>query len=216
MFEYGGLKISWLGHDGFKIKNSLVVYTDPFQINPDEKADLVLVSHEHYDHCSPQDLKKILGPDTTIVTIHMAEPELARLKPGEVKLVKPGDKFTVKGVKIEVYPAYNIDKFRSPGVPFHPREDGKASFLFEVDGVRLYHAGDSDFIPEMEGIEADIAFLPVSGTYVMTAEEAVKAAEHMKIKLAIPMHYGAIVGSREDALKFKQKAPCEVAVLEKE
>lgn len=104
-------------------------------------------------------------------------------------------------------PAYNIDKFRSHGVPFHPAGDGKVGFVVDVDGTRIYHAGDTDNIPEMRNLKnIDIAFLPVSGTYVMTAPEAAQAAKVINPKLAVPMHYGDLVGTEEDAKKFKESA----------
>lgn len=215
MFEYRGIKIAWLGHDGFRIESDKTVYIDPFRIGATKKADVIFVTHEHYDHCSPEDIKKIATDDTTIVTIPLALPALKGLR-GEIKLVKPGDKVEIGGVAASVFPAYNIDKFRSPGKPFHPKEDGKVSYLLDTGGVRIYHAGDSDFIPEMQGMEADIALLPVSGTYVMTAKEAAEAAKEMRIKLAIPMHYGSIVGSERDAQEFKKLANCEVVILKKE
>jgi L-ascorbate metabolism protein UlaG (beta-lactamase superfamily) len=216
MFEYKGIKIAWLGHNGFGIESDKTIYIDPFRIGSGKKADVVFITHEHYDHCSPEDVKKIAADDTTIVTIPMAEPALKELKVKEIKLVKPGDNVEIGGVKAAVFPAYNINKFRSPGRPFHPKEDGKVSYLLNISGVRIYHAGDSDFIPEMKNLETDIALLPVSGTYVMTAKEAAEATKNMKIKLAIPMHYGSIVGSERDAEEFKRLAGCDAIILKKE
>ena len=215
MFEYRGIKIAWLGHDGFRIESDKTIYIDPFRIDSRKKADVVFITHEHYDHCSPEDIKKIATEDTTIVTIPMAQPALKGLR-GEIKLVKPGDKIEIDGVTAAVFPAYNINKFRSPGRAFHPREDGKVSYLLNTGGVNIYHAGDSDFIPEMRGLEADIALLPVSGTYVMTTKEAAEASKNMRIKIAVPMHYGSIVGSERDAEEFKRLAGCEVVILKKE
>ncbi len=216
MLEYKGIKIVWLGHDGFRLESDRTIYIDPFEISSKKKADVVFITHEHYDHCSPEDIKKIATDNTTIVTIPMAEHALKGLKVKEIKLVKPGDKVEIADINVDVFPAYNINKFRSPGKPFHPKEDGKVSYLFNIEGVRIYHTGDSDFIPEMKGLEADIALLPVSGTYVMTAVEAADATKNMKIKIAIPMHYGSIVGSKRDAEEFRKLAGCEVAILEKE
>lgn len=216
MLEYKGIRITWLGHDGFRIEGDRTLYIDPFRINSKKKADAVFITHEHHDHCSPEDVKKIATVDTTIVTIPMAELALKELKVKEIKLVKPGDRVEINGIKTNVFPAYNIDKFRSPGKVFHPREDGKVSYLLNIGGVRIYHSGDSDFIPQMKGLEADIALLPVSGTYVMTAKEASEATKNMKISIAIPMHYGSIVGSERDAEEFRRLAGCEVVILKKE
>lgn len=185
--------ITWLGHDGFMIKGGdKTIVIDPFQVGAGEPADIILVTHEHYDHCSPEDIKKVQKESTVIVT----EPNSARKLSGDVRVVRPGDKLTISGIKIEAVPAYNTNK------SFHPEQNAWLGFIVTVDGVRIYHAGDTDLIPEMESLDVDIALLPVSGTYVMTAEEAVEAAKKIKPKLAIPMHYDAIVGSANDARRF--------------
>ena len=201
-------KIHWLGHDAFRIDAGKVVYFDPYQISTGPKADVILVSHEHFDHCSPEDVAKIQGPDTVIVT----EKDSAKKLTGDVRVLKAGESLIESGVKVEAVPSYNTDK------DFHPRKNGWLGFIVEVEGVRIYHAGDTDFIPEMKDFHVDIALLPVSGTYVMTAEQAVKAAVAIQPKLAIPMHYGAIVGGEEDALRFKKdlEGKVEVVVLSKE
>ena len=217
MYEYHGLKISWLGHDSFKIKNGKTVIIDPFKIRPTtDKADILLISHEHFDHFSLDDIKKVVNESTTIVTIPAVKKELTSLKVKEVRAVKPGDKLKLGEVSIEVVPAYNLNKFREPGKVFHPKEDGKAGFIIGIKGVRVYHAGDTDVIPEMKGLKPDVALLPVSGTYVMTAEEAAQAVKMVEPKLAIPMHYGAIVGTEQDAQKFKQLTTLEVQILRPE
>lgn len=198
--------ITWLGHDGFLIKgNGKAIVIDPFQVTQCELADIILVTHEHYDHCSPDDIRKIQKASTVIVT----EADSARKLSGDVRVVQPGDKLTVSGIPIEAVPAYNTNK------NFHPEQNGWLGFVVTVDGVRIYHAGDTDLIPEMDSLKTDIAFLPVSGTYVMTAEEAVEAAKTIKPKLAIPMHFGAIVGSTDDAWRFCDAlaGTCEVVML---
>jgi L-ascorbate metabolism protein UlaG (beta-lactamase superfamily) len=217
LYEYHGVKISWLGHDCFWIKNGKTVIIDPFKLRAtSEKADILLITHEHFDHLSLDDIKKVINENTITVTIPAVKKELSGLKVKEVKVVKPGDKLKLGDVSIEVVPAYNLNKFREPGRVFHPKEDGKAGFIVGMKGVRVYHSGDTDAIPEMKGLKPDVALLPVSGTYVMTAEEAAQAAKMVEPKLAIPMHYGAIVGSEQDAQKFKQLATCEVQILKPE
>ena len=200
--------IHWLGHDTFRIEGEQLIYTDPFQIKKKDKADIILITHEHRDHCSPEDVKKIQGPDTVIVAPADC---VAKLK-GNLKVVKPGEKIEVKGVTIEVVPSYNTNK------QFHTKDRGWVGYVFTVKGQRIYIAGDTDRIPEMKNIKTDIAILPVSGTYVMTADEAVQAALDIKPKVAIPMHYGSIVGTKEDALKFaeKLKGKIEVVILPEE
>ncbi len=198
--------ITWLGHDGFLIKgDGKAIVIDPFQVRKCEPADVILVTHEHYDHCSPEDIQKVQEASTVIVT----EADSAKKLSGDVRVVQPGDKLTVSGIQIEAVPAYNTNK------NFHPKQNGWLGFVLTVDGVRIYHAGDTDLIPEMDSIKADIALLPVSGTYVMTAEEAVEAAKIIKPKLVIPMHYDSIVGSADDARRFSDalSGTCEVVVL---
>jgi L-ascorbate metabolism protein UlaG (beta-lactamase superfamily) len=198
--------ITWLGHDGFLIKgDGKAIVIDPFQVKQCEPADIILITHEHYDHCSPEDVKKIRKDSTVIVT----EAQSAAKLSGDVRVVQPGDKLTVSGIPIEAVPSYNTNK------TFHPKENGWLGFIVTVGGVRIYHAGDTDRIPEMGSFQVDIALLPVSGTYVMTAEEAVEAARMIKPKVVIPMHYGAIVGSADDAKRFSEalQGTCEVVVL---
>ncbi len=217
MLVYNGVKVTWLGHDGFRIEDGQVIYIDPFQLEGSgPKADIVLVSHEHFDHCSVDDLKKVVGSKTVIVAHAQSKGELSKLKAKETKIVKPGDKIKVVDVSVEAVPAYNLNKFREPGKPFHPKEDGKLGYVVTVKGVRIYHAGDTDHIPEMKNIRADIALLPVSGTYVMTVQEAADAVASINPKIVIPMHYGAIVGDRRDAEALQKLVKCEVRILDKE
>ena len=218
MYDYSGVKITWLGHDGFKIEDgaeSLVI--DPFQLTRDARADYFLVSHEHFDHCNVEDLKKVLKPTTVVVAPASCKEELTKASAKEVKTVKPGDSLKVGSFQVRAIPAYNTNKYNEHGNHFHPKQDGKVGFVVTTkSGVSIYHAGDSDMIPEMDNLQPDIALLPVSGTYVMTADEAAEAASKIRPKVAIPMHYGAIVGSVADAEKFKSKVKFEVQILSKE
>ena len=198
-------KITWLGHSSFKLTGEKIIYIDPFQIKEEEKADIILITHEHFDHYSPEDVEKIKKENTIIVTT----PVTAEKIKGNVKTVIPGDELEISGIKIEAVPSYNTNK------KFHPKNDKKVGFIITINGESLYHAGDTDLIPEMEHIKADIALLPVSGTYVMTSEEACEAAELIKPKYVIPMHYGSIVGSKDDALKLKQLYKGETVIFEK-
>ncbi len=217
MFEYQGIKVTWLGHDGFKITNGKTVIIDPFKIRSSPgKADILLLSHEHFDHLSIEDIKKVVTERTTVLAAASCKDELSKLKFKDVKIVRPGDKVKLDDVIVEAVPAYNLNKFREPGKVFHPKEEAKVGYIVQLKGVRVYHAGDTDAIPEMKSLKVDLALLPVSGTYVMTYQEAAEAARMIGPKVAIPMHYGAIVGSENDAERFKQLASCQVQILKPE
>jgi L-ascorbate metabolism protein UlaG (beta-lactamase superfamily) len=197
--------IHWLGHDSFRVDGKTTIYVDPWKLSAGTpKADLVLITHDHHDHCSPDDVAKISKEGTVVVTIAAA----ARQFKGEVRTVKAGDNLTVGDISIEVIPAYNVNK------PFHPRSAGHVGFIFTVADKRIYHAGDTDVIPEMDSIQADIALLPVSGKYVMTADEAVQAAQKINPQVAVPMHYGAgVAGSIKDAKRFHDLLQGKVKVV---
>jgi L-ascorbate metabolism protein UlaG (beta-lactamase superfamily) len=219
MFGYEGLEFQWTGHDGFRItdlKNKRIIYIDPFQLSKRHKtkdADIVLVSHDHFDHLSIEDLTEIVNSNTEIVAAKECLGKLQDLPAGRITTLNPGERASPRGLVVEAIRAYNTNK------KFHPKEDNKIGFVITVDGYRIYHSGDTDIIPEMSGLNPDIALLPVSGTYVMTADEAARANDEFikPRKFAIPMHYGSIVGSEEDANKFKTAVrTCEVRILNKE
>jgi L-ascorbate metabolism protein UlaG (beta-lactamase superfamily) len=197
--------VLWLGHAAFLIEDEIVIYLDPFDL-PDglPRADLILVTHGHSDHLSPEDLVKILRPSTKVVTVEAARsllPEEAR----NVIIVAPGESIEVDDIRIDVVPAYNKEK------DFHPRERGDAGYVLHLEGRTIYHAGDTDFIDEMKNIETDIALLPAGGKYTMDAEEAAKAANTIGPRVAVPMHWGKIVGDEKDARAFV--AACEMPAV---
>lgn len=205
--------LEWLGHASFKITGEKVIYIDPFKLKGnEEKADLILITHEHFDHCSPEDISKIQKEDTIIVAPEDCKAKLT----GNMETILPNSEKTVAGIKIETIPAYNIDKFREPGIPFHPKENNWIGYIININSKRIYHAGDTDNIPEMKTLkDIDIALLPVGGTYTMTAEEAAQAANIIKAKLTIPMHYNDIVGTKDDADKFKELVEGNVEIFSK-
>ncbi len=196
-------KITWLGHDAFRVEAGKTIYFDPYQIPDGPAADLIFISHDHFDHCSPEDVARIQAPKTIIIT----EKDSASKLTGDIRIMKPGEQLELAGIKITAVPAYNTDK------DFHPKTKGWLGFIVEIEGVKLYHAGDTDFIPEMKDFNVDIALLPVSGTYVMHSDQAAKAAVAINPKLTIPMHYGAIVGNEQDATHFQKALEGKVEVL---
>jgi L-ascorbate metabolism protein UlaG (beta-lactamase superfamily) len=200
--------LHWIGHSSFRLDGPQVIYIDPWRLPPDSpKADLILVSHEHHDHCSPDDVARVRTDKTELV----ANPSAARKLSEPLTTLQAGASIEVAGVRVEAVPAYNIGK------KFHPQEAGHLGFILTLGEERLYFAGDADFIPEMESIVCDVALLPVSGTYVMTAEEAAKAVEVIRPRVAVPMHYGAgVVGTVEDAQTFERLASTPVVILEAE
>ena len=198
-------KIHWLGHDSFRIDADKTIYIDPYELSAGvPKADIILITHEHFDHFSAKDVDLLVKPGTHIVSIASVTGEL---KTGDIHTVKPDDTIIVLGVQIEAVPAYNTNK------QFHPKSAGHVGYILTIDGLRVYHAGDTDLIPEMADFVVDIALLPVSSTYVMTADEAVQAAERIGPRLAIPMHYSAIVGDISDAERFAAGCSMETIIL---
>jgi len=201
--------IHWIYHACFRIEiDNLIIYIDPWKIKNPKKADFVFVTHDHYDHFSLLDIEKIATEKTIVVIPENIAGELSGYN---LQKVKQGDVFSSGNVKVEVIPAYNIGK------NFHRKTDNKVGYVIDIDGNRIYHAGDTDLIEEMKNLKnINIALLPVGGTYTMNAEEAAKAAEIIKPQIAIPMHYGIVAGSTKDAEEFKSKCKVRVEILKEE
>ena len=226
--EIDGLELKWLGHSGFLIAPKVlsgegkIIYIDPYNIKDDsEKADLILITHSHYDHCSVADMRKIIKEGTKIFMTADCQSKIARFDVGiKMEVVEPGKELVFENVHISTLPAYNLDK------PFHSKEEGWVGYLLKINNVLIYHAGDTDVIPEMQKLtgykQSDkklIALLPVGGRFTMSAEEAVEAAKLIKPSLAIPMHWGSVVGTEDDAKEFcelcrEENINCKI--LEKE
>jgi len=205
--EIDGIRLEFLGHSGFVITNGggKRIAIDPYNISEKtEKADFILITHSHYDHCSIKDIEKIAKPGSVIVIPADAQSKITRIENVQMQIIELGDELQLGNFKVEAMPAYNIDK------DFHSKSEGWLGYLIKMDNVIIYHAGDTDNIPEMQKLTGYgkhgnnfTALLPVSGTYVMTAEEAAEAASLINPDLAIPMHFGSgVVGTREDAERF--------------
>lgn len=223
MLDYEGIQIYWTGHDGFRLIGTdnanmkKIIYIDPYKLTKSQQnrndADILLISHNHFDHLSKNDIEQVVDTKTTVVAPQDCIEQLKGFDVQELKSAKPSEKLIVQNVPIEVVPAYNINK------EFHPKSDGNVGYISIINNKRIYHAGDTDMIPEMKVTLPDIALVPVSGTYVMTAEEAATAVnEFIKpSKFAIPMHYGSIVGNEDDAKRFSELVNvCEIKILHQE
>jgi len=198
--QLDNIEIKWLGHSGFLIKGEKTIYIDPYQIDVNDKADLILITHSHHDHLSIEDINRIITNNTQIVIPNDCLSKLGKLSK-EIKfaMLEPGMSVNIFGIDIKAVPAYNVNKH------FHGKTEYWNGYVINPDGKKIYNAGDTDLIPEMGELEGiDIALLPVGGTYTMTAEEAARAAILIRPKVAIPMHFGKAVGSKEDALKFME------------
>jgi len=209
--------LHWLGHASFRIDGrQAVVYIDPWKLSKPVRADLVLVTHEHFDHCSPDDVTAVSKETTVVVCAASAKAGLKGCVGGDrLKVIAPGQELEVAGVKVRAVPAYNTAPERQG---FHPRDKAKprVGFIVTVDGARIYHTGDTDGIPEMEGLAPDVLLIPVGGTYTMDAHQAAEAARRIGAGIAVPMHWGDIVGGRADAEEFKKRCGGTVRILEKE
>ncbi|HET9015691.1 MAG TPA: MBL fold metallo-hydrolase [Thermomicrobiaceae bacterium] len=201
--------ITWYAQSAVRLDlDGARVYIDPYRLPDSEPpADIILVSHHHGDHLSLESIDRVRVPATVVIASAIAAERI----PGEVRVLAPGESIEVAQVHILAVPAYNIDKFRTPGVPYHPREEGHVGFVIEVDDLSFYFAADSDVIPEMGGVgPVDYAFLPVGGRTVMTPEEAARAAELIRPSVAIPVHYGAETDGA--ARQFAALVPDQVRV----
>ncbi len=207
---YNNISIKWLGHSGFQITyQDNIIYIDPYNLKKHyPPASIIISTHDHYDHCSIEDIESLVNNNTILITHPDCQSKISNLEIKDIKLLTPGKEISINNIKIKAVPAYNTNK------KFHPRLNQWLGIILDINNTKIYHAGDTDKIPEMSSIKCDIALLPVSGTYVMTAEEAAQACNLINPKLAIPMHYNEIVGSIKDAEKFKSLSNCEVKILE--
>ncbi len=200
---------TWFKQSAYRWQgDGLTVYIDPWEVTTTDVADLIVITHAHFDHFSPPDIEKVSGPRTVVVAPHDIAKELS----GNVTAVAPGEVLEAAGVHLETVPAYNVVEER---LEAHPKANGWVGYLLTLGGHTYYHAGDTDRLPELERLRTEVAFLPIGGTYTMDVGEAAGLARAMAPRLAVPMHYGFVVGSREDAETFRAKAaPVEVRTLD--
>lgn len=186
----------------------LTLYIDPWEVTTEDPADLIVLTHAHFDHYSKPDLERLTSSTTVVV----APKDIAAELSGNVIAVAPGESLEAAGVHLETVPAYNIVEER---LEAHPKANGWVGYLLSLGGHIYYHAGDTDHLPELEGLKTEVAFLPIGGTYTMDAHDAAALARAMTPQLAVPMHYGFVVGSKTDAAVFaREAAPVEVRTLD--
>lgn len=199
--------ITWFGHASFMIENGKRIYLDPYDLPAGvAKADLILITHDHGDHFSRKDIDSIITPSTEIVSIRSVIGKIGKdIK--NLTEIAAGDTVRIGEIEIEAVPAYNIKK------DYHPKSKGYVGFIIRTTKRSIYHAGDTDLIPEMKGLDVDVAMLPIGGKYTMDATDAAEAANLIKPAVAIPMHWGKIIGTAEDAEAFKAKSKVPVIIL---
>ena len=200
---------TWYTQASFRWRNGdQTVFIDPWRVVDGGKADLVFVTHAHFDHFRPDEIAALRRPDTVVV----APRDIAADLPGPVRAVAPGDAFEIDGVAVQVVPAYNVAPDR---LQHHPKANGWVGYVLSSNGVTWFHAGDTDHVPELDAVRADAAFLPIGGTYTMDAREAAGLAKAIAPDVAVPMHFGFVVGTPEDADVFRREAaPVRVEVLD--
>lgn len=204
--------IEVLAHSCIRIQGDIVAYFDPFMVKEEpHDADIVFLTHDHYDHFSPEDFWKVANPDTLIIAPETIVSNLVEndIDKEMIAPVKPGDKLVIFGIPVEVVRSYNTNK------EFHPKENNWVGYIVTFDGTRCYIAGDTDIIPENLVIDCNIALVPVGGTYTMNADEAASLINQIHPEIAIPTHYGAITGTKDDGDEFQQLVDPAITVIKK-
>ena len=188
-----------LCHSSIKINKEKVIYIDPFKIEKNyNDADIVFITHDHYDHYSEEDIDEVINENTIIIIPEELLTKLLRkgINKNAIITVEPNEKYMVQGIKFETIPAYNTNK------TFHPKKNGWVGYIIIINGIRYYIAGDTDITEENKKVKCDVAFVPVGGTYTMNFKEAANLINEIKPKIAIPIHYGSVVGTEQDAIDF--------------
>ena len=180
-----------------RIGGDQVLYFDPFRITDARKdADIIFITHPHFDHFSPADIARVCKPETVFIVPENMAAELKAAGITEPVLMKPGESKTISGIAVETVPAYNISK------QFHPKQNGWLGYIVTVGGKRIYAAGDTDATKESAAVQCDIALIPIGGTYTMNPAEAAELVNRMQPQIVIPIHYGTIVGNPGDGAAF--------------
>ena len=188
-----------LCHSSIKINKEKVIYIDPFKIEKNyNDADIVFITHDHYDHYSEEDIDKVINENTIIIIPEELLTKLLRkgINKNAVITVESNKEYMVQGIKFETIPAYNTNK------TFHPKENDWVGYIITLDGIRYYIAGDTDITEENRKVKCDVAFVPVGGTYTTDFKEAAQLINEIQPKIAVPIHYGSVVGTKQDATDF--------------
>lgn len=199
--------IKVLCHSSIKMNKEKVIYIDPFKIDGNyNDADIIFITHDHYDHYSEEDIDKVKKDDTVIIVPEELLAKALRngFKQDYIMTVKPNKKYMVEGIKFETIPAYNINK------QFHPKENEWVAYIIEIKGIKYYIAGDTDITEENKKVKCDVAFVPVGGIYTMDFKEAAQLINEIKPKIAVPIHYGSVVGTKQDAIDFSKLLHSEI------
>ncbi len=205
-------KIDVFKQNSIRIKSDVgTIYIDPFKIDDEtHDADFILITHDHYDHFSSEDIDKI-KKDTTVLVVPEKMEAKAVKESGikEIETVKPGTYHEIGNLELETIPMYNILK------PFHPKAAGWVGYILKINGKRIYIAGDTDATKEAKEVICDIALVPIGGTYTMDAKKAAELVNEINPEVAIPTHYGSIVGKLSDAKVFAANVKDSIKVVEK-
>lgn len=191
--------IEVLYHSCIRMNKEKMIYIDPYHIEKNyNDADMIFITHDHYDHYSEEDIDKVRKNNTIFIVPENLLNKLIKkgINDENIITLDPGDAENIDGIKVEAIHSYNIDK------PFHPKENNWLGYVIEIDGVRYYIAGDTDITEENKKIKCDVAFVPVGGTYTMNFSEAAQLINIIKPKIAVPIHYGSVVGTKQDATDF--------------
>ena len=191
--------IEVLYHSSIRISKNKIIYIDPFKIDKNyNDADIVFITHDHFDHYSEEDIDKVINENTTIIIPEELLTKILKkgINKNAVITVESNKEYMVQGIKFETIPAYNTNK------TFHPKENDWVGYIITLDGIRYYIAGDTDITEENRKVKCDVAFVPVGGTYTMDFKEAAQLINEIQPKIAVPIHYGSVVGTKQDATDF--------------